>query len=41
MLKALPPPQVAVEYYKAEDMYLFDALHLPGTRQDTRRPRCK
>ncbi|KAK9804979.1 hypothetical protein WJX73_006746 [Symbiochloris irregularis] len=39
-LKQLPPPAVALEYYKAKDMYLFDALHLDGGLVNPRRPSC-
>ena len=40
-LKQLPPPAVALEYYKANDMYLFDALHKDGGLVNPRRPSCK
>ena len=40
-LKALPPPQVALEYYKAKDMYLYDVMHKDGNHNERRRPPCK
>ena len=40
-LKQLPPPLVALEYYRARDMYLFDALHKDGNLKEPRRPPCK
>ncbi len=39
-LKALPPPRVALEYYLAGDLYLFDELQTTGT-DPKRRPSCK
>jgi len=27
-LKSLPPPLVAVEYYRNEDLYMFDVLQV-------------
>lgn len=39
-LKALPPPLVALEYYKSGDLYLFDSLQTTGT-DPKRRPACK
>ncbi|KAK9834268.1 hypothetical protein WJX81_001729 [Elliptochloris bilobata] len=38
-LKALPPPRVALEYYMAGDLYLFDELQTTGT-DPKRRPSC-
>ena len=40
-LKSLPPPQVALEYYKGPDMHLFDAMHKDGNVNARRRPPCK
>ena len=40
LLKTLPPPLVAVEYYKSGDLYLFDELQTTGT-DPKRRPPCK
>ena len=40
ILKSLPPPLVALEYYKGGDLYMFDALR-SGRRQPERRPPCK
>ena len=40
-LKALPPPQVALEYYKSGDMYLYDAMHKDGNHKQRRRPPCE
>jgi ubiquinol oxidase len=40
LLKSLPPPLVALEYYKAGDLYLFDELQTTGT-DPKRRPSCK
>ena len=39
-LRALPPPRVALEYYMAGDLYLFDELQTTGT-DPKRRPSCK
>ena len=39
LLKSLPPPLVALEYYKAGDLYFFDALQTTGT-DPKRRPAC-
>ena len=39
-LRALPPPRVALEYYLAGDLYLFDELQTTGT-DPKRRPSCK
>ncbi len=40
LLKTLPPPLVALEYYKNGDLYLFDELQTTGT-DPKRRPACK
>jgi len=40
LLKTLPPPIVALEYYKNGDLYLFDELQTSGT-DPKRRPPCK
>lgn len=40
LLKSLPPPCVALEYYKAGDMYIFDELQT-NSRDALRRPPCK
>jgi ubiquinol oxidase len=40
LLKCLPPPLVAAEYYQASDLYMFDEFQTaaaPGSR----RPRCE
>ena len=39
LLKSLPPPLVALEYYKGGDLYFFDALQTSGT-DPKRRPAC-
>ncbi|BDA41368.1 probable ubiquinol oxidase 4, chloroplastic/chromoplastic at C-terminar half [Coccomyxa sp. Obi] len=39
LLKTLPPPVVALEYYKNGDLYLFDELQTTGT-DPKRRPAC-
>lgn len=38
-LKKLPPPLVALKYYKAGDLYFFDALQTKGGK--VRRPECR
>ena len=38
-LSKLPPPLVALKYYKAGDLYIFDALQTKGG--EPRRPDCK
>ena len=40
LLSSLPPPLVALEYYKSGDLYLFDSLQTTGT-DPKRRPSCK
>ena len=39
-LQGMPPPLVALEYYKGGDLYMFDALR-SGRTQNPRRPDCK
>jgi len=39
LLKKLPPPPVAVEYYLADDFYLFDKFQT-APRTEVRRPPC-
>ena len=38
-LQSLPAPKVAVSYYKAADLYLFDDFQI-GKKPNTRRPPC-
>ncbi len=38
-LQSLPPPLVALKYYKGGDLYYFDALQTKGG--DPRRPDCR
>lgn len=38
-LQKLPPPLVALKYYKGGDLYYFDALQTKGG--DPRRPECR
>ena len=40
-LKSIPPPLIALQYYKGEDLYYFDALQTAGEMQESRRPPCK
>ena len=40
LLESMPPPLVALEYYKGGDLYMFDALR-SGRRQEPRRPACE
>ena len=40
LLKELPPPLVALEYYKGGDLYMFDDFQTTS-RPDPRRPGCK
>ena len=44
-LKEIPPPLVALNYYKGGDLYLFDQLATAGCDADRgcelRRPDCK
>ena len=39
-LRKLPPPLVALKYYKSGDLYFFDALQTKGD-QEPRRPECR
>jgi len=38
LLRSLPPPQEALDYYKGEDMYLFDEFQT-GRKPKSRRPK--
>lgn len=40
VLEAMPPPMIALQYYKGEDLYYFDALQTAGEMQERRRPDC-
>lgn len=40
LLKTIPPPLVALNYYKAGDLYLFDQLQTGWQAQTPRRPSC-
>eukprot|EP00210_Caulerpa_lentillifera_P000781 g756.t1 len=40
LLKSLPPPFVAVQYYRGDDLYLFDEFQTSNTNVQTRRPEC-
>eukprot|EP00448_Togula_jolla_P015874 CAMPEP_0170593022 /NCGR_PEP_ID=MMETSP0224-20130122/13225_1 /TAXON_ID=285029 /ORGANISM="Togula jolla, Strain CCCM 725" /LENGTH=614 /DNA_ID=CAMNT_0010916945 /DNA_START=41 /DNA_END=1885 /DNA_ORIENTATION=+ len=41
LLKSLPPPPVAIEYYRAEDLYLFDKFQTAlAAEGKVRRPPC-
>ncbi|KAK9801410.1 hypothetical protein WJX73_007777 [Symbiochloris irregularis] len=40
LLKSIPPPLIALQYYKGEDLYYFDALQTAGDIQERRRPTC-
>ena len=40
ILKQIPPPLVALNYYKSGDLYLFDQLQTGWTGQEPRRPSC-
>ncbi|KAL6781287.1 PTOX1 [Auxenochlorella protothecoides x Auxenochlorella symbiontica] len=40
VLQGIPPPLVAVTYYKSGDLYLFDALHTEWESGSIRRPEC-
>lgn len=42
MLETIPPPLVALNYYKSGDLYLFDEFQTSWRASgDVRRPRCK
>ena len=40
LLKTIPPPLVALNYYKAGDLYLFDQMHTGFGAREPRRPSC-
>lgn len=40
LLKEIPPPKVAVEYYRNEDLYMFDELQTCSEAVQPRRPPC-
>lgn len=40
LLQTLPPPFVAVQYYRGDDLYLFDEFQTSGVETETRRPKC-
>ena len=40
MLESIPPPLVALNYYKSGDLYLFDQLCTAWKSQELRRPSC-
>lgn len=40
LLKSIPPPWVAVNYYKNEDLYLFDEMAVSSDPLPARRPPC-
>ncbi len=40
LLKTIPPPLVALNYYKSGDLYLFDQLQTEWVGQAPRRPDC-
>eukprot|EP01025_Chloroclados_australasicus_P024682 TRINITY_DN24749_c0_g4_i1.p1 TRINITY_DN24749_c0_g4~~TRINITY_DN24749_c0_g4_i1.p1 ORF type:complete len:339 (-),score=45.17 TRINITY_DN24749_c0_g4_i1:501-1517(-) len=40
LLKSLPPPAVAVEYYLGKDVYMFTSMHI-SSPQCTRNPKCE
>lgn len=40
LLKSIPPPLVALSYYKAGDLYLFDQFQIAWSGQEPRRPSC-
>ena len=40
LLKMIPPPLVALNYYKSGDLYLFDQLQTEWVGQAPRRPDC-
>lgn len=42
LLKTLPPPAVAVAYYLADDVYMFQSFQISGTcTACPRKPECK
>lgn len=40
LLRSIPPPLVALNYYKSGDLYLFDQLQTGWRAAETRRPSC-
>lgn len=40
LLSTIPPPLVALNYYKSGDLYLFDQLQAGWSGQEPRRPPC-
>lgn len=40
LLKSLPPPVCALEYYRGGDLYMFDAF-MTTKKEMPRRPACK
>lgn len=40
VLQSIPPPLVALNYYKSGDLYLFDQLQTGWKSQEPRRPSC-
>lgn len=40
LLKTIPPPLVALNYYKAGDLYLFDQMQTGWSAKEPRRPPC-
>ncbi len=40
LLKSLPPPVCALEYYRGGDLYMFDAF-MTTKKEMPRRPPCK
>lgn len=40
LLKSIPPPLVALNYYKSGDLYLFDQLQTGWPAKEPRRPPC-
>lgn len=40
LLQSIPPPLVALNYYKGGDLYLFDALQTGWPCETPRRPSC-
>lgn len=41
LLKSLPPPYVAVQYYRGEDLYMFDDFQTSSGSTEPRRPPCE
>ena len=41
LLKSLPPPVVALEYYRGGDLYYFDNFQTSDRTGDPRRPSCR